>query len=182
MRLPKSCVATALTVALSALIAGCTSRTMPAQDSASASDHSLAASAGRQTLVGIWRIVKFCDDDDVTGRLYDPLGPSPTGFFVYSPTGKLLIQAMRTPPIKPFAAGDLQPTDSERKELFDAYFGYFGTYTITSDSTVVHHVQGGTSPSTIGSDQPRVYRIRGDTLTIGGSSRTWPCRVLLRVE
>lgn len=131
-------------------------------------------------LVGIWRITQFCDDDS-TGKLYDPIGPHPTGYFVYAPNGQLLIQAMRTPPIKPFAHGDLAPTDAERRELFDAYFGYYGTYTITSDSTVVHHVEGGTSPGFFGTDQQRVYRIRGDTLTVGGSRATWPCRVMLRV-
>ncbi len=88
---------------------------------------------------------------------------------------------MRTPPVRPFAGGDDRLTDAERRELFDAYFGYFGMYTITSDSTVVHHVQGGTSPRFIGTDQERVYRLRGDTLTIGGSRVTWPCRLLLGV-
>jgi len=65
---------------------------------------------------------------------------------------------------------------------FDSYLGYYGTYTITSDSTVVHDVVGGTIPSYTGTDQARVYRIRGDTLTIGGNRVTWPCRVLLRVR
>lgn len=167
---------------LSVAVSGCKSRVSLGFDSANPTAPSQTTSRSRANLIGVWRIVKFCDDDDLTGRLYDPLGSNPTGYFVYSAGGQLLIQAMRTPPIKQFAGGDLQPTNAERKELFDSYFGYFGTYTITSDSTVVHHVQGGTSPSFIGSDQPRVYRIRGDTLSIGGSSRTWPCRVLLRVE
>ena len=133
------------------------------------------------SLVGVWRVVKFCRDDP-TGRLYDPYGPNPTGLFAYAPTGELSIQIMRTPPVGPFAAGDDRPTDAERRQLFDSYLGYFGTYTITSDSTVVHHVVGGTVPSYSGTDQARVYRIRGDTLTIGGNRVTWPCRVLLRVR
>ena len=132
-------------------------------------------------LVGTWRIVRFCDDDS-TGRLTDPLGPTPTGYFMYSPTGALSIQAMRTPALPPNAGGDDHATDAERRALLDAYFGYYGTYTVTSDTSVVHHVQGGTIPSHNGTDQARVYRIRGDTLTIGGSPLTWPCRLLLRVR
>ncbi len=132
------------------------------------------------SLVGVWRVVKFCRDDP-TGRLYDPYGPNPTGLFVYAPGGELSIQMMSTPPVGPFAAGDDRPTDAERRQLFDSYLGYYGRYTITSDSTVVHHVVGGTIPSYTGTDQARVYRIRGDTLTIGGNRVTWPCRVLLRV-
>jgi lipocalin-like protein len=88
---------------------------------------------------------------------------------------------MRTPPVGPFVGGGGRPTDAERRTLVEAYLGYFGTYTVASDSTVVHHVEGGTLPSYIGTDQLRVYRIRGDTLTIGGSRATWPCRILLRV-
>ena len=133
------------------------------------------------SLVGVWRVVKFCRDDP-TGRLYDPYGPNPTGLFIYAPTGELSIQMMRTPPVAPFAAGDDHATDAERKQLLDSYLGYYGTYTVTSDSTVVHHVVGGTIPSYTGTDQERVYRIRGDTLTIGGNRVTWPCRVLLRIK
>jgi len=132
------------------------------------------------SLVGVWKVVRFCERDS-TGRLYEPYGPNPIGYFVYAPTGQLTIQMMRTPPVQPFADGDDRPTDAERQALFDAYFGYFGTYTITSDSTVVHHVQGGTLPGYIGTDQRRLYQIRGDTMTIDDSRVTWPCRVFLRV-
>ena len=57
------------------------------------------------SLVGVWRVVKFCQDDS-TGRLYDPYGPNPTGLFIYAASGELSIQMMRSPPVGPFAAGD----------------------------------------------------------------------------
>ena len=128
-------------------------------------------------LVGTWRVVQFCDQDS-TGASVEPLGPNPTGYFIYTSTGQLSIQAMRTPPAGPLSGepvhldtlGDLRPF----------YFGYFGTYTILSDSTVVHHVQGGTLPDYIDTDQPRIYRIRGDTLSIGAPP--FPCRVLIRAR
>ena len=60
------------------------------------------------------------------------------------------------------------------------YFGYFGTYSILSDSTVVHHVLGGIFPEYIGTDQPRRYIIRGDTLFI--SAPLFLCRVLIRAK
>jgi lipocalin-like protein len=53
-------------------------------------------------LVGTWRIVKYCDRDS-TGTMVEPLGPNPTGLFVYTPTGQLSIQAMRTPLSRPFS-------------------------------------------------------------------------------
>lgn len=131
----------------------------------------------RPSLVGTWRVVRFCDRDSA-GAMVDPLGPSPTGYFIYTATGQLSIQAMRTPPAGLFAG---EPgTLRSLKELRPYYFGYFGTYTILSDSTVVHHVQGGTLPDYIGTDQFRNYSIHGDTLSIGAPS--FPCRVLIRAQ
>ncbi len=142
------------------------------------------AAVTRPALIGVWRVVQFCNIDSA-GRETNRLGRAPIGVFVYAPTGQLSLHAMRTPPTLPFASGDNAPTDAERRALLDGYFGYFGTYTITSDSTVTHHVAGGTIPSYIGTDQHRHYRIRAggsnapDTLSIG-SYPAPPCRKLIR--
>jgi hypothetical protein len=98
--------------------------------------------------------------------------------FVYTPTGQLSIQAMRTPPSGPLAGEPVRLRSLD--ELRSFYFGYFGTYSILSDSTVVHHVLGGTFPDYIGTDQPRRYNIRGDTLSIGAP--LFLCRVLIRAK
>jgi hypothetical protein len=134
------------------------------------------AQGGRASLVGTWRVVRFCSRDPA-GTFVEPLGPSPSGYFMYSATGQLSIQAMRTPPIGPLA--DSSARVGSLAELNQFYFGYYGTYTILSDTTVVHHVQGGTLPDYIGTDQRRTYHIHGDTLSIGGAP-PFPCRVLIR--
>lgn len=143
------------------------------------------AAAIQPSVVGVWRLVRWCDVDS-TGRENYRLGEHPVGYFVYLPTGQLSLHAMRTPPVPPFAAGDFSPTGPEGQALIASYFGYFGTYTITSDSTVVHHVVGGSIPSYVGTDQHRHYRIqRGtagqpDTLSIGDYPAP-RCRKLVRV-
>ena len=134
-------------------------------------------------IVGVWRVERFCNVDSASGRESEPYGPRPVGYFVYAPTGQLSIQVMRTPPVPRFASGDTMPADAERRAMQESYFGYFGTYTVVSDSLVIHHVTGGTLPSYVGTDQPRRYHIRGangDTLAIGGVSMR--CRVLVRVR
>ena len=128
-------------------------------------------------LVGTWRVVRFCDRDSA-GVMGEPLGPKPIGYFIYTTTGQLSIHAMRTPPTGPVAGDSVRLRNLG--ELRPFYFSYFGTYTITSDTTVIHHVQGGTFPEYIGTDQRRDYRIRGDTLSIGAP--LFPCRVLVRVR
>ncbi len=139
--------------------------------------NTLEAQGHQAALIGTWRVVRFCDRDS-TGAMVEPLGPNPTGYFVYTATGQLSIQAMRTPPVGPIAGDPVHLSSLGALRPF--YFGYFGTYTVLSDSTVVHHVQGGTLPDYIGTDQLRSYSIRGDTLSIGAPS--FPCRVLLRAR
>lgn len=142
--------------------------------------------AARPSLVGAWRVLHFCNIDSA-GVETNPYGEAPTGVFVYTPTGQLSLHAMRTPAPPPFAGGDDAPTDAERRVMLNSYFGYFGTYTITSDTTVIHHVTGGTVPSYIGTEQHRHYRIRPggpnapDTLSIGGNPLSLRCRQLIRI-
>lgn len=143
----------------------CSAMTLPAQQPA-------------PRLVGTWRLVEFCDVGTPGDTTYS-LGRRPIGFFIYDRAGNLSIQAMRAAPSEAFTR-DSVPLRG-MAELRTQYFGYFGTYTVTSDSTVVHHVAGGTIPSYIGTDQRRNYRIRGDTLSIGGSE-PWGCRKLVRVR
>ena len=137
----------------------------------------MEAQTSPNSLVGTWQVVRFCDRDSA-GVMGDPLGPKPIGYFIYTTTGQLSIHAMRTPPTGPVAGDSVRLRNLA--ELRPYYFSYFGTYTITSDTTVIHHVQGGTFPDYIGTDQQRAYRIRGDTLSIGAP--LFPCRVLIRVR
>jgi len=136
----------------------------------------LEAQSRSSALIGTWKVRRFCDQDSA-GVVTDPMGPSPTGYFIYTPTGQLSIHGMRTPPTGPVAGDSVRLRTLA--ELRPYFFSYFGTFTITSDSTVIHHVEGGTFPEYTGTDQRRAYRISGDTLHIGGQALA--CRVLIRV-
>ena len=129
-------------------------------------------------LVGTWRLVEFCTLDRLGDTTYT-LGRRPLGFFVYDAAGNLSIQAMRAAPPIAFMS-DSVPL-AGMAELRSSYFGYFGSYTVTSDSTVIHHVTGGTIPAYIGTDQRRNYRFRGDTLSVSAND-SWSCRKLVRVR
>ena len=131
--------------------------------------------AGRR-LIGTWRLVEFCNVDHPGDTTYS-LGRRPIGYFMYDAAGNVSIQAMRAAPFVAFTK-DSVPL-SGMAELRTSYFGYFGTYTVTSDSTVVHHVRGGTIPSYVGTDQRRNFRFRGDTLSIS-ADEPWGCRKLVR--
>jgi hypothetical protein len=129
-------------------------------------------------LVGTWRLLEFCTVNGPGDTTY-ALGRRPIGFFIYDAAGNVSIQAMRAVPVGAFTS-DSVPL-SGMAEVRTQYFGYFGTYTVTSESTVVHHVRGGTIPGYNGSDQRRNFRFRGDTLSISEHD-PWACRKLVRVR
>ena len=60
------------------------------------------------------------------------------------------------------------------------YVGYFGSYRIENDSTVVHLPSGGTILTYIDTERPRRFEVRGDSLWIERSESVH--RLLLRVR
>jgi hypothetical protein len=57
------------------------------------------------------------------------------------------------------------PTDRERAALHDTLFAYAGTYTIDG-GRIVHHVDISWNETWTGSDQVRLFELRGNTLTL----------------
>ena len=120
-------------------------------------------------LIGTWRLVRYFDTD-ASGNVSYPFGKKPMGYFIYDPTGHLSVQIMRVPATPNFASGaDDRGTDAEVRAAYDGYLAYFGTYRIDQAKGVVTHVvEGSLKPSYTGTDQPRPFRLEGDTLIIGG--------------
>jgi hypothetical protein len=134
-----------------------------------------------RSLVGTWRLVSY-EDWDASGKRTTQYGESPRGYFVYDATGHVSVHIMKTPPLPPEGFGHrAKPTSEQKAAAFDAYVGYFGTYTVdAAKSVVVHHVEGSLDPSYTDTDQPRPFQLSGDTLVIGDQT-TWK-RVLVRVR
>jgi hypothetical protein len=131
-------------------------------------------------LVGTWRLIEFADLDSA-GNWLHPLGKNPRGFVTYTRTNIFNINmSSEVPP-------EITQEQSKSKNiLLDDFlwkysFGYFGTYRVDFKTSVVtHEVKGGTIPWFIGTDQPRPFVLKGDTLIIG-DNRTWK-RVLVKAD
>jgi hypothetical protein len=102
------------------------------------------------------------------GKITYPFGEHPLGYFVYDPTGHLSIQIMRMPARPPFASGDdNKGTNEEVRAAYDAYMAYFGTYRVDEKASILTHVvEGSLRPSYTGTEQPRPFKLDGDTLVI----------------
>ena len=132
-------------------------------------------------LAGTWRLVEFTDLDTLTGKWIYRYGKNPRGYFTYTKTNILNLNISTDAPLK-------ISEDSAKKlnvNLFDnieyVSFGYFGTYTLDLEKSIVtHHVKGGGIPWYIDTDQPRPFTLKGDTLIISNLKTTK--RVLVRVD
>ena len=133
-------------------------------------------------LVGTWRLLEYTDFDTATGKATHPYGEHPKGYFTYTKSGIVNLNISAEKPI-------IVSADSEYIKQFslgvllDNACGYFGNYTIDyKNSVVTHHVKGGSVLSYIGTDQPRHFILKEDTLLIGDPEFKIGKRVLIREE
>ena len=142
---------------------------------------STAQTRSGKGIAGTWRLVEFADMDSATHEWKFRYGKNPRGYFTYTKNGILNLNISSDNPPK-------ISEDSAKHYNMNLYdftnqvsLGYFGTYTIDKkNSTVIHHVKGGSILWYIDTDQPRLFQLKGDTLIIG-DNKTWR-RALVRVE
>jgi hypothetical protein len=124
-------------------------------------------------LTGTWKLIEFSELDTSTGNWKYDYGKHPKGYFTYTKSGivNLNISAETTMSISEDSA--INFNINLLKWLYNYSFGYFGTYTVDINKSVVtHHVTGGSLPWFVDTDQPRPFVIKGDTLIIS-DNRTY---------
>lgn len=150
---------------------------------------SVLSSCGSETgknekkgLAGTWRLIGYTDFDSIHNKWTYPYGNNPKGYFTYTKNGIVNLNGSAEKPLA-IPGDSLYAIPLSLGEVLDNAFGYFGTYTIdTVNSTVTHHVKGGSVIPYIGTDQPRQFILKGDTLLIGDPTFEIGKRVLVREE
>jgi hypothetical protein len=132
-------------------------------------------------LIGTWRLIEFADWDSTTSTWTYSYGKSPKGYFTYTKNGIINLNISSETPIKISRDSAKNYNVNLLNWLEYNSVGYFGTYTVDFDKSIVtHHVKGGSLPWYIDTDQPRPFTLRNDTLIIG-DTKTWK-RVLIKEE
>lgn len=132
-------------------------------------------------LEGTWRIVEYSDWDSLAGKWKDRYGKQPRGYFIYSKSGIVSINISTDHPMKIAEAASKTMTVNYFDMYYSGSFGYFGTYKVDWEKSVVtHYVKGGSLLWYIDTEQPRPFKLAGDTLTIGDNKTTR--RVLLKLD
>lgn len=131
-------------------------------------------------LAGTWRLIEFASLDS-TGVWKYPFGKKPRGYFTYTKNFLVNINISSEEPLKIAADSIENYTVNLYDYLFTYSLGYFGTYSVDYETSILtHHVLGGSIPSYINTDQKRPFVLKGDTLIIG-DIKNWK-RVLVRAD
>ncbi len=133
-------------------------------------------------LIGTWKLVEFANLDSTTSTwTYHPYGKNPKGYFTYTNSGIVNINISSDTPLKISQDSAKNYNINLLNWTSNFSVGYFGTYTVDFNKSIVtHHVKGGSLPWYIDTDQQRPFILKGDTLIIG-DNKTWK-RVLVKVD
>lgn len=121
---------------------------------------------GLALLVGGWRLVSNVVVFSDTGETIDLYGPSPPGWMVLEPGGRVMFlfaQAGRKPPTN----------DADRAHLFEAMTAYTGRVRLDGVGRFITSVDLAWNPAWSG-EQTRFFEIRGDDLIIWTPEQTHP--------
>lgn len=131
-----------------------------------------AKAAGDVSLTGTWRAVEFTNPraDDSAGRY--PLGRTPRAYLVYDATGHVFFQSVHGLAENKEARSRWRAADSASlRQLLADMSAFFGTYRVDYNrAVVIHSLEGEIPPSSVITEVATPFRIRGDTLVIGGDS------------
>ena len=126
-----------------------------------------AATAGSAAaLVGTWKLLSV-ETRMTDGSSHATFGQNPEGYLIYGSDGMMSVN-MQWAGRKPFASGIAREASQEEKaSVSDLFSGYAGRYEVQEvDSTVIHHIEVSSFPNWNGVQQPRIYQIDGDQLTL----------------
>ncbi len=104
-------------------------------------------------MVGSWLL-----ESDISttpdGRELLPFGPTPRGIAMFNSDARFAIVLSR-PDLPRFASDNrMRGTAEENEAVVHGSFAFFGTYSV-ADGIIIQHIEGGTWPGWVGTDQKR---------------------------
>ena len=125
------------------------------------------------SLRGTWRVVpsRAVPGSDTVKYRY---GFAPVGYLVYDPTGHVFWQILRKSAMDSLQLGrERKVPDSIITRLYEGFSAQFGTYTVdAAQRTVTHHYEGEIPPWRRGYEVATPFRLKADSLFIGGDTNT----------
>jgi len=144
---------TALAVILAGLIASVASYAQRPPENAGAAAQ----------LIGRWNLVSL-EAVRPNGEVVLEWGAKPTGYLSYGADGFVSVQLVRDPRA---ATKSRELSSEERKEAFDTYYAYYGTFEVNEkEGFVTHHIKGSLRPYELGTSLKRFFKLSGGRLDL----------------
>lgn len=130
-----------------------------------------ASAESSKDILGAWTLHSLVVDHG--GVKTEPYGANPRGVITFGPDSRfsLIISRSDLPPLA--SNNRLLGTVEEYRAIVQGSIAYFGTYTIDESArTFTVHVEGGTFPNWVGTDQKRIFSVSGDELKYTNTNRS----------
>jgi hypothetical protein len=126
----------------------------------------MKSSKNPTSIVGAWKLISYKMQKDNEKAIY-PFGKNARGSIIYTDSGRVSAQIMRSDRPK-FASGDqMKGTADEIKANYEGYWSYYGSYEIDKkNGFVIHHVEGSWFPNWEGLGLKRFFRLSRNRLTL----------------
>jgi hypothetical protein len=130
-----------------------------------------AFAQGAKELVGSWTLISV--QVEQAGQIIEPFGPGPKGSLMFDRNGRFSLVVSRSDLPKIGSNNRSAATQQENKAIIQGSIAYFGTYSVSeTDRLFVVHIEGGTFPNWVGTDQKRIFSITGDELKYTNANRS----------
>lgn len=116
-------------------------------------------------LAGAW-ILESDTTTTTDGRTIQPFGAQPIGMAIFDSAGHFAIVNARSDLPKFASNNRMHGTAAENEAIVHGSFAFFGTYTM-ANGVMVQHIEGGTWPAWMGTDQKRTIA------SYTGDEQTW---------
>lgn len=132
-----------------------------------------------KNIVGTWKLIEYADFNEKENKWEYPYGKV-KGYFTYTKNNVVNLNLSNEIPMN-ISRDSFNTQKMTFKDVWTNSVGYFGKYTIDyKKSIIIHHVEGGSLPWYVGTDQKRPFYFEGDTLIIGYKN-DW-IRKLIKVD
>ena len=131
----------------------------------------VASAQTTKDLVGTWLLVSVTVDR--AGMKSAPFGQNPKGVLMFDAGGRVSMVIARAD--LPNVTGNTRAAGSSKeiRAIVRGSLAYFGTYSVSpAERAFVVHVEGGTFPNWVGTDQKRIFTVVGDELKYTDGERS----------
>lgn len=133
----------------------------------------------RSNIVGTWKLIEYANLNEKENKWEYPYGKV-KGYFTYTKNNIVNLNLSNEIPMG-LSRDSIDTQLMTYNTVFKNAVGYFGKYSIDYEKSIItHHVEGGSLPWYIGTDQKRPFYFEGDTLVIGYKN-DW-IRKLIKVD